>query len=687
MLVHALRELGADPAFFIGGELPGAGEDGGAANAGWGEGEWVVAEADESDGSFLELRPEVAVVTNVELDHHSRWSSLAELRQAFARFAEPAAAAIGEGDFDESRPGPALDLAVPGAHNVLNARAALAALAAAGFDLDACRGGARELPGHRPPPGAQGHDRRPGRSSTTTTPITRPRSRRRSPRCASSSPRRLIAVFQPHLYSRTQALAGRFGAVARRRRRGRRPRRLRRPRAAGRRARRGQRARRRPRRRRPRRRQAGLVAARPRQRRASPAPAAARGRPPGHDRSGRRLQARRGPPGPTPHARRRSRGRGGSYSRGRGGVIPEHAMVEIQAEFPLARLTTVRTGGSADHFARPSTEAELVELLAWAAERELAVEVVGSGSNLLVADSGVRGLVLKLDGELTRLERHGTAARLRRRHAAAVGRREGGGLGPRRARVRDQHPGHGRRGGADERERLRRRARRGARVGRRLRRLRDRAPPSRQPRLRVPAIGARRRGRSSRRRPSRSPRPTPPPSRRRSPRCARSAARRSPRGSRRSARRSRTPTTSAPAAAPRASCSTAVGARGLAVGGARFSPKHANFVENSGTATTAEILELLAAGRRLVFERYGIVLEPEVQVLGDAAWPAGWELGRAEPGAVEEPDDPRPRIGRSGGVIPAAGARPRPRGRRGSPTCSGSATPRSSASTTSRSSG
>ena len=62
MCIWALRATGADPAFFLGGELPGAGPSGERTNAAWGEGEWVVAEADESDGSFLELRPEVAVV-------------------------------------------------------------------------------------------------------------------------------------------------------------------------------------------------------------------------------------------------------------------------------------------------------------------------------------------------------------------------------------------------------------------------------------------------------------------------------------------------------------------------------------------------------------------------------------------------------------------------------------------------
>ncbi len=93
MIATALRATGADPAFFVGGEVPGLGADGGAANAGWGEGEWVVAEADESDASFLELRPEVAVVTNLEMDHHSRWGSLAELHAAFRRFVAPASGA------------------------------------------------------------------------------------------------------------------------------------------------------------------------------------------------------------------------------------------------------------------------------------------------------------------------------------------------------------------------------------------------------------------------------------------------------------------------------------------------------------------------------------------------------------------------------------------------------------------
>jgi UDP-N-acetylmuramate--alanine ligase len=94
MIVWALRGLGEDPAFFIGGEVPRLGPDGAAANAGWGESEWAVAEGDESDGSFLRLDPEIAVVTNVEMDHHSKWGSLEQLVAAFAEFAAKAERAV-----------------------------------------------------------------------------------------------------------------------------------------------------------------------------------------------------------------------------------------------------------------------------------------------------------------------------------------------------------------------------------------------------------------------------------------------------------------------------------------------------------------------------------------------------------------------------------------------------------------
>lgn len=225
MAAHALRAVGADPGFLIGGELPGAGEDGGPANAGWGDGEWVVAEADESDASFLALRPEVAVITNVELDHHSRWSSRAELREAFRRFAAPArgvALPAGGGidellpaerrcAFDLDSPGPALELAVPGRHNALNARAALAALSLAGFELErAARSLATfpgmlrrlELKGRRG--GALIYDDYAHHPTEVEATLAALRE---------LEPRRLLAVFQPHLYSRTKALAEPFGAA------------------------------------------------------------------------------------------------------------------------------------------------------------------------------------------------------------------------------------------------------------------------------------------------------------------------------------------------------------------------------------------------------------------------------------------------------------------------------------------
>src|ERR1700761_1479068 len=86
------------------------------------------------------------------------------------------------------------------------------------------------------------------------------------------------------------------------------------------------------------------------------------------------------------------------------GDVPEG----VQRDYPLARLTTIRTGGPAELFARPGTMSELEAVLAWAGAEGVEVGVVGSGSNLLIADAGVRGLVLKLDQELTQITVDGT---------------------------------------------------------------------------------------------------------------------------------------------------------------------------------------------------------------------------------------------------------------------------------------
>src|SRR3984885_8538141 len=83
----------------------------------------------------------------------------------------------------------------------------------------------------------------------------------------------------------------------------------------------------------------------------------------------------------------------------------------VPRHHPLARLTTIRTGGPAEVFARPGSIEELERVLAWARLEGLEVGVVGSGANLLVADAGDRGLVLKLDKELSTIELGGTRLR------------------------------------------------------------------------------------------------------------------------------------------------------------------------------------------------------------------------------------------------------------------------------------
>jgi len=204
MLVWALRALGADPAFFVGGEVPGLGPE--AVNAGWGAGEWVVAEADESDASFLELKPEIAVVTNLEMDHHSRWGSVAELRAAFDEFTAGARAVVRPEDSDLE-----IELIVPGHHNLLNARAATAAATAAGFDPTAVAAALADFPGvHRrlELKGRRGDTHIYDDYAHHPTEVRAALSALRD-----QGPGRLIAVFQPHLYSRTKAFGEEFGAA------------------------------------------------------------------------------------------------------------------------------------------------------------------------------------------------------------------------------------------------------------------------------------------------------------------------------------------------------------------------------------------------------------------------------------------------------------------------------------------
>src|SRR5439155_22637851 len=122
MIAFVLQQLGRDPAFLIGGEVAQLG-----GNAGAGEG-WLVVEGDESDRTVEALRPRIAAVTNVDLDHHTTFASRAEVEELFDAWLARATNAV-RGDALPPYDG---ELAVPGLHNRRNATAALAALEAAG---------------------------------------------------------------------------------------------------------------------------------------------------------------------------------------------------------------------------------------------------------------------------------------------------------------------------------------------------------------------------------------------------------------------------------------------------------------------------------------------------------------------------------------------------------------------------
>jgi UDP-N-acetylmuramate--alanine ligase len=291
MVVHALRGCGMDPGYLVGGDVRSTGS-----NAGWGAGEWVVVEADESDRSLLKLHPDVAVLTNAELDHHATYASQADVDDTFRAFLARATEGIVVWDRPELRalapepepPGgrakltaPALEpergggrvlttgfaggappgartpgfrpghvrphghppdrrrclevvaydvshprldadgvrfewrgisvrLQVPGAHNALNAAAALEACRLAGADprqaaraLEDFQGAGRrfELLGTTAS-GARVYDDYAHHPTEVVATIAAART---------LNPRRVVAVFQPHLYSRTRALAWDFG--------------------------------------------------------------------------------------------------------------------------------------------------------------------------------------------------------------------------------------------------------------------------------------------------------------------------------------------------------------------------------------------------------------------------------------------------------------------------------------------
>jgi UDP-N-acetylmuramate--alanine ligase len=203
MIAVGLRGAGMDPSWLVGGEVRDLG-----ANAGWSDGEWLVVEADESDRSFLALAPEIAVVTNIELDHHDTYASREELEKAFEQFLGQSRQRV-VFPFDEAASPPLL---VPGAHNRRNAAAALAACELAGADLDRCRAALASFTGAK---------RRFERLGTTQAGARVVDDYAHHPTEVAATiaaarleePARVVAVFQPHLFSRTRELADAFGAA------------------------------------------------------------------------------------------------------------------------------------------------------------------------------------------------------------------------------------------------------------------------------------------------------------------------------------------------------------------------------------------------------------------------------------------------------------------------------------------
>jgi UDP-N-acetylmuramate dehydrogenase len=292
----------------------------------------------------------------------------------------------------------------------------------------------------------------------------------------------------------------------------------------------------------------------------------------------------------------------------------------VERDFPLSRLTTVRTGGPAELFARAGEERELLELLAWAAAAAVPVSVVGSGSNLLVADDGVNGLVLKLDRDLAAIEVQaprilaGGGARLPAVAAAAAraglsgiefGVNIPGTLG---GAVRMNANAYG---GELERalewveiatpEGLSRRPpgqlgfgyrRSNLHAGEIVARACLRLSAAEVEDVKATLADMRRRRHEAQ-----------------------------PQGIKTFGSTFKNPED------PRAEGRSAglllaqAGCNGVSVGGARFAPKHANFIENTGEASTADVIAVMAEGRRRVHERFGVELEPEVQTLGDVRFP------------------------------------------------------------------
>jgi UDP-N-acetylenolpyruvoylglucosamine reductase len=299
---------------------------------------------------------------------------------------------------------------------------------------------------------------------------------------------------------------------------------------------------------------------------------------------------------------------------------PNTAPSIVQRDFPLARLATIRTGGDADYFARAGSNAQLSELLTWASAIEVPIAVVGSGSNLLIADGGVPGLVIKLDRKLAQVQHEGQrivcggGARLpsvaaRAAQAGLSGIEFGvnipGSVGGALRMNANAYGGQL----ADTlewaeivtAEGIERRTAEQLGFGYRHSNLAEgevvaHASFALEP-ANVDIVKAT---------------------------LAEMRARRheaQPQGIKTFGSTFKNPEDERAGGHSAGLLLSEAGCNGLGVGGARFAPKHANFIENTGTATTADVVALMDEGRRRVIERFGVELEPEVQTLGAVRFP------------------------------------------------------------------
>jgi UDP-N-acetylmuramate--alanine ligase len=200
MIAFALDRLGRDPAFLIGGEIP---QLGGNARAGSG---WLVVEGDESDRTIEQLRPKIAVVTNVDLDHHSEFASRAEVDELFEGWLAQVPQVVRGEELEPVD----FELALSGEHNRKNAAAALAALELIGVAATDAQAqlagftGARRRLEHRGEAGGgvtvvDDYAHHPAEISATIAAVR--------------NGGRVLVLFQPHLYSRTRHLAHEIAAA------------------------------------------------------------------------------------------------------------------------------------------------------------------------------------------------------------------------------------------------------------------------------------------------------------------------------------------------------------------------------------------------------------------------------------------------------------------------------------------